>query len=421
MQSVFAAHARAPDHASKSVVAVLVFLVFADYLGSITGAGALLKMVAAALFGGVSIYYFGLSLALGQLPALLAMCYAVGCVLVSEPNAALAYELFKVLSFVMMLVAFQCLVRRGRDEVFGYSIAAITDGAVKAIDLCVKFNALVVLAQVVAGQDIVRFAGIPADAINTPQMAGRFSGLIINLPLWSSLLVLQFLLGDRRIFPDHARNLGPAKRVFLLGLLLLSGQKFAILFILGYMVLRMGRPLVLLAVFLGVAYAAYPFIREHPQVVDKLQQLDGLLDYGFQLLDRVDASDDFPLFGFLDIRVNSWIYGFLSLVAAPFGRGLGTWGDFSASLNEAIADPVVLAESYWSHIMVEQGVLVLGLLLLIWLSARALKDATWVFFAFLFITFWFTMGPSDYFWVQLVSLVFFGSRLAHTRDSGAGR
>jgi len=399
------------------MVAFIVILVFGDYLGSISGAGALLKIVCAALFAVVSLYYFGLSLAAAQLPALLAVCYMVGCVLVSDFNVALVYELFKVLSFVTMLVAFQCLVRRGRDAVFGHSIASITDSAVKAIDLCVKFNALVVLVQVVAGQDIVRFAGIPTDTINTPQMAGRFSGLIVNLPLWSSMLVLQFLLGDRKVFPHHARSLSPAKRLFLLLLLLLSGQKFAILFLVGYMLLRMGRPLVLLAIFVAISYASYPFIREHPQVVDKLQQLDGLLDYGFQLLDMADANSEFPLFGFLDIRVNSWIYGFLSLSAFPLGRGLGTWGDFSASLNPGISDPVVLAESYWSHIMVEQGALVLGLLLVIWLSARALKDATWVFFAFLFVSLWFTMGPSDYLWVQLVCLVFFGSRLADTRNA----
>lgn len=421
MQSAFATHVKAADNGSTSVVAVFVILIFADYLGSVSGAGALLKIVAAALFAAVSIYYFGLSLALLQLPALLVLCYAAACLLVSELNAALAYELFKVLSFVFMLVAFQCLVRRGRDEVFGFSIAAIADGAVRAVDLCVKFNALVVLAQLVAGQDIVRFAGIPADAINTPQMAGRYSGLIVNLPLWSSMLVLQFLLGDQKIFAYHARNLSTAKRVFILLLLLLSGQKFAMMFIIGYMLLRMGRPVLLLAVFVGIAYAAYPFIREHPQVVDKLKQLDEVLDYGFKLLSMADAHDAFPLFGFLDIRVNSWIYGFLSLSAEPLGRGLGTWGDFSASLNQAIVDPVVLAESYWSHIMVEQGAIMLGFLLIVWLCARALKDATWVFCAFLLISFWFTMGPSDYFWVQLVCLVFFGTRLTHVHKLPAER
>jgi len=291
----------------------------------------------------------------------------------------------------------------------------LEDALRRALPIALAVNGLFVLIQIGLGNGPLTAIGVPGDYFNSPEKQGRFSGLVLNLPLWSSMLFIRILRADRHLFSLDTWHAGRWQMAGLYGLLLLSGQKFVILCSVVHLLFSLSRGKRLALATALIAVAPLLGTSENSQIVDRINQAGQIADAGIQgLIAEADADIDYPQFGFLDLRLNSWLYAWANIQVHPLGIGLGTWGDFSASLNPTLASPVTLSETQWGHVIVEQGY---GALLLMFLMSAPFlfahpalrKNLRWLGL-YIFVAGWFTMGSSDYLWFFVTYPLLFNLR-----------
>ena len=394
-------------------VPLLVAAFFADFLDAFCPLGLLLKLGMTATF---LLVYLPSSLRFqrGRAGAALlaACCVLYGLCRLSTVLSS-TYELIK-LSLAIVLVLGCINASRNAVSVPAAPVA-LESGLRQALAVALAINGAMVLIQMIAGNAALSLLGVPADYFNSPEKAGRYSGLVLNLPLWSAMLFARVLLADARLFPLDAWQASTFKKVLLYILLILSGQKYVILCAILYLLTRASRGIRLSLVVLLLFCVPLLESSENSQIADRVSQAGQIVDVGVQvLIAEADADADYPQFGFLDLRLNSWLYAWANIQAYPMGRGLGTWGDFSASLNTTLDTPVTLSETQWGHLIVEQGI---GAFMLIFFLStpflfahRALRaNLRWLGF-FIFAAGWFTMGSSDYLWFFVIYTLLFNLR-----------
>jgi hypothetical protein len=392
-------------------VPLLVAAFFADYLDAFGPLGFVLKLGMTVTFLAV---YLPACLHL-QRGSIGAMLLAAGCILYglcrfsTVPSST--YELIK-LSLAIVLVL-GCINASRSPWAVPTAPIALESTLRNALGVALAINGVMVLIQVVAGNVALSVLGVPADYFNSPEKAGRYSGLILNLPLWSAMLFTRILLADRRLFPHDAWIATTPRKVLLYVLLILSGQKYVIICAILYLLTRASKAVRLALIVVLLVSVPVLESSENSQIADRVNQAGQIVDAGV-LIAEADADADYPQFRFLDLRLNSWLYAWANIQAYPLGRGLGTWGDFSASLNTTLATPVTLSETQWGHLIVEQG---FGALVLIFFFStpflfahRALRaNLRWLGF-FIFAAGWFTMGSSDYLWFFVTYALLFNLR-----------
>jgi hypothetical protein len=394
-------------------VPFLVAAFFADYLDAFGPLGLMLKLGMTLTFLAV---YLQACLRLRR-ASVGALLLAAGCVLyglcrfATVPSSS--YELIK-LSLAIVLVL-GCINASHDARAVPFAPIGLESSLRSALGVALAINGVMVLIQLIAGNAALSVLGVPADYFSSPEKAGRYSGLILNLPLWSAMLFARILLADSRLFPYDTWATTTPRKVLLYVLLILSGQKYVILCAILYLLTRAskGMRLSLLALLL----VCMPLLEssENSQIADRVNQAGQVVDAGVRvLIAEADADSDYPQFRFLDLRLNSWLYAWANIQTYPLGRGLGTWGDFSASLNTTLATPVTLSETQWGHLIVEQGVGALALIFFFstpfLFAHRALKaNLRWLGF-FIFAAGWFTMGSSDYLWFFVTYTLLFNIR-----------
>lgn len=382
-------------------VPFLVAAFFADYLDAFGPLGLLLKLGMTVIF--LAVYLPAcLRLRRGSVGALM---LAGGCLLYglcrfsTVPSSS--YEWIKLALAIVLVLG---CINASRDvKAVPAAPVALESVLRSALGAALVINGLMVLIQVVAGNAALTLLGVPADYFNSPEKAGRYSGLVLNLPLWSAMLFSRILLADARLFPSDTWQTTSPRKLLLYVLLILSGQKYVILCAILYMLLRASRGVRLCLI--ATLLACVPLLEssDNSQIVDRVNQAGQIVDAGVRvLIEEADADSDYPQFRFLDLRLNSWLYAWANIQTYPLGRGLGTWGDFSASLNTTLATPVTLSETQWGHLIVEQGIGALALIIFFstpfLFAHRALRaNLRWLGF-FIFAAGWFTMGSSDYLW-----------------------
>lgn len=401
---------------NRAITAFLVPAFFADYFGNFGPLGILLKFGVTLLF---IAFYWPSATRLNRISTgamSLVAIYLAYCITRFATLPSSTYEVMK-LALALILVVGCINASLGRPNP-ALPPVRLETCLRRALDISIAINTIAVLAQVAFGNQILYRLGVPSDFFESPEKMGRYSGLILNLPLWSAMLFIRLLLADRKLFsrdPWHAR---PVHMVGLAGMLVLSGQKYVMICALLYLLMRFAPSmravllvcLVLLAPLLGSS--------ENYQIQDRVSQASQIVDSGVTALIREsDAEADYPQFAFLDRRLNSWLYMWANLRVSGFGRGLGTWGDFSASLNPELRDPVVLSESQWAHVLVEQGyggIVLIGLASMPFLFANRIlrRNLRWLGF-FIFVAGWFTMGSSDYLWFFMAYALLFNLRAVH--------
>lgn len=402
-------------------VPFLVAAFFADYLDMFGPLGLLLKL-------GMTLVFFAIFLPLclrlkhgsGAALAIVSFCIIYGLLRFST-LASSFYELTK-LSFAIILIL-GCINASKKSSHIPSAPLALEARLRKALSISLAINGVLVFAQVISGNAVLSLLGVPADFYTSPEKAGRYSGLILNLPLWSAMLFTRILLADAQIFPLDSWHLPRLKKFLLYVLLILSGQKYVIICSILHLLIRASRSFrMLLLVLLLVSVPVFES-SENTQIVDKVSQASQIIEQGvLTLAKETDPDADYPQFAFIDLRLNSWLYALATVQAYPLGRGTGTWGDFSASLNPTITSPVTLAETQWGHLIVEQGVGAFALIFLFstpfLFAHRALRtNLKWLGF-FIFVAGWFTMGSSDYLWFFITYTLFFNLRGLQRLDKG---
>ena len=395
------------------VVPLLVAAFFADYLDAFVPLGLLLKLSMTVTF---LLVYLPSSLRL-QRSGVNATLLAAFCVLYAlcrfSTMPSSTYELIK-LSLAIVLVL-GCINASLHAASVPAGPVALESRLRQAITFALAINAMMVLVQMIAGNAALSLLGVPADYLNSPEKAGRYSGLVLNLPLWSSMLFTRILLADARLFPLDAWQASTLKKVLLYILLILSGQKYVILCALLYLLARTSHGIRLSLIALLLICVPLLEYSDNIQIADRVSQAGQIADTGVRVLfAEADADADYPQFSILDQRLNSWLYAWANIQANPMGRGIGTWGDFSASLNATIAKPVTLSETQWGHLIVEQGIGALALIVFFSMpfmfAHRALRaNLRWLGF-FIFAAGWFTMGSSDYLWFFVTYPLLFNLR-----------
>lgn len=402
----------------------LVMAFFADYLEAFGPLGFLVKLGVTLTF--LLVYSpSALSLSRASWSAISLVCfYLLYCFSHFSSLASSLYELFKLLPALILVLG--CIHASRNPNARRSSPARLETRLRHAMSSALVINALAVAVQVLIGNKLLIQMGVPIDYFDSPEKAGRFSGLILNLPLWSSMLFVRILLSDSKLFRVDAWPLKPWQLVATYGLLLLSGQKYVLVCAALHLLLRMSLgKRAILAVALLLAAPMLTSSENH-QIADRVKQADQIVEEGVAvLIAESDAQADYPQFSFLDRRLNSWLYAWAHLRDLPEGRGLGTWGDFSAKLNPSIEDPVTLSESQWAHVIVEQGY---GALLLIFLMCTPAVFANktlrgnlrWLGF-FIFLAGWFTMGSSDYLWFFTTYVLLFNVRAIQGKEPARRR
>ncbi|WP_157263619.1 hypothetical protein [Azohydromonas aeria] len=405
--------------ANPLAVAFFTLAFFADYLEAF-GIGFGLKAGVTLIFL-VTYVPAALQMKRASLAAmLLALGYLSYCLFRFSSFAASTYEFTKLLLALIFILG--CINASTGSRRAAAGPVRLESALQLALTLAIAINAFFVLIQVLLGNHALIAVGVPSNFFDGPQKEGRYSGLILNLPLWSSMLFVRLLRIDRKLFPVDA---WPASRIYkfmLYGLLILSGQKYIIMCTLIYLALRL--PFLKITVLAVVLALVAPLLlnTENFQIVDRMRQAADIVDTGIiNLFRSADASADYPQFLFLDLRLNSWLYSLANIIENPFGRGLGTWGDFSASLNPQIVNPITLSESQWAHMLVEQGYGAFAFLLLasapFLFAHRALRsNLRWLGFL-IFLAGWFTMGTSDYLWFFVTFALLFNLRAVHNPTS----
>ncbi|POZ60563.1 hypothetical protein [Chromobacterium alticapitis] len=394
------------------VVPVLVAAFFADYLDAFGPLGPLLKLGMALTF---LLVYLPSSLRLqrGSMGAawLAAFCILYGLSRFSTLPSSM-YELFKLsLPLVLVLGCINATYFRS----IPVAPIALETRLRQALSIAMAINGALVLIQVALGNGPLSLLGVPADYFDSPEKAGRYSGLILNLPLWSAMLFTRLLLADARLFPLDAWQTSTLKKALLYFLLILSGQKYVILCAILYLLARATRGVRISLLALLIVCVPLLGSSQNSQIADRVKQSQLIMDVGVPaLIAEADADAEYPQFRFLDLRVNSWLYAWANIQAHPFGRGIGTWGDFSASLNKTLAMPVTLSETQWGHLIVEQGIGALALIFFFstpFLFAHSVMYANLRWLGFLvFAAGWFTMGSSDYLWFFCTYVLLFNLR-----------
>lgn len=395
------------------VVPLLVAAFFADYLDAFGPLGLLLKLGMTITF---LLVYLPSSLRLGRrgvrATQLAAFCvlYAL-CRFSTFPSST--YELVKLsLAIVLVLGCINASLHIASVP----SAPVILESRLRqALTVALAINAAMVLVQIIVGNSALSLLGVPADYLNSPEKAGRYSGLVLNLPLWSSMLFARILLADLRLFPLDVWRTSTLNIVTFYILLILSGQKFVILCAILYLLAGAKRRTRIFLIALLLVCVPLLEYSDNIQITDRVNQAAQIADTGVKVLfAEADADADYPQFHILDLRLNSWLYAWANIQANPMGRGIGTWGDFSASLNTTIENPVTLSETQWGHLIVEQGVGALALIFFFSMpflfAHRALRaNLKWLGF-FIFAAGWFTMGSSDYLWFFVTYPLLFNLR-----------
>lgn len=392
---------------------VLTLAFFADYLDAFGPLGFLVKLAITLIF--LAVYApSALSLSRASWGAVSLVClYLLYCLTHFSSLASSLYELVKLLLALILVLG---CINASRNTSTARSAPARFEMMLRrALSSALVINALAVAVQVLIGNKLLIMMGVPVDYFDSPEKAGRFSGLILNLPLWSAMLFVRILLSDSKLFRADPWPLKSWQLVAIYGLLLLSGQKYVLVCAAIHLLFSLSlgkRAVLILALTMSVPVLTST---ENHQIVDRIKQAGQIADEGIAvLLTEADVQADYPQFRFLDRRLNSWLYAWAHLRDLPNGRGLGTWGDFSAKLNPELADPVTLSESQWAHVIVEQGY---GALMLIFIlcmpvlfANRVLRsNLRWLGF-FIFLAGWFTMGSSDYLWFFMTYALLFNVR-----------
>ncbi|ENB2087499.1 hypothetical protein D0258_002296 [Vibrio alginolyticus] len=312
-----------------------------------------------------------------------------------SPISAISYEVFKITTFLFFIPFFSVLHRHE-------AIKAL-NSFVNIVLFYYSLNLIFMILQVVINDNIVSLVGIPAEIYQDSQKAGRPMGLFGNLPALALSAVCIYVLVDQ-FFKDANVNSAKNLKIVLILTVFISTSKIAIIImVLYYFIKNIDDNLIIkilpVSFFLGVVSF---YLINNELFLNKIEQLNNLISLGDSFL-LADLS-------MVDWRFYCYILASKIFFDNPFGLGLGTWGDFSATLNPDTSYDylkVYMSDSAISHLLAEQGFLLFIYLIIILYPMLVTKSKCFLYWSLIaFLSFITTMGFSDTTWPTIYAFCF---------------
>lgn len=314
---------------------------------------------------------------------------------------AYIYELFKQLSFLFFIPIFSALNK--------FSIRRLEILLINFLFYLLSFNSLIIIIQYVVSPYIIRLFGISSIYIERAISLNRMSGIFENVNIYGDLSLLIYILNE--IIPSNKHF--KALRYVTIVSVLISTSKHAIIALIIILIVQNYK-----LVYKNISKAFYLFILL--AIISSLTYLfnqntfDSKIKsytYLFSKSENLNAVDE----GQIEGRAQNFIDGINILKKNNyFGNGMGTWGDYSSSLNSNIDGFHYgynkMSDSSIVHLVVEQGYISILYFLLIFsgyfsIQKQNRKHFLTLFFAYLvFISI--TMGLSSGSWPILFSFIY---------------
>ncbi|WP_426207110.1 O-antigen ligase family protein [Providencia sp. PROV272] len=274
-------------------------------------------------------------------------------------------------------------------------------------------NLLIMILQLVFGDHFVSLFLMPTEMYDDTQKAGRVMGLYGNLPALSMSALCLFILFDQNISLFKKKHSSKIKLIFSLTIII-STSKIALISLGIYYSLKYRKKLITARIFpiiiLSIVFIIY--LLYEPRFINKLDQLE----YIISLRENLNSAQ----LGHVDWRFYCYLLAISIVSQNPFGLGLGTWGDFSSTLNNQITHTyfqVYMSDSAYAHIFVEQGIFsFLYFLIILYPTIVARKKDTYIWPIIALVSFISTMGFSDTSWPAIFAICY-GFTIFKKRDN----
>ncbi|HIP13847.1 MAG TPA: hypothetical protein EYG73_14150 [Arcobacter sp.] len=260
----------------------------------------------------------------------------------------------------------------------------------KLLSIFIVLNFIVLVFQHLFGADVIKYIGINSSAMDFQTSRNRPSGLttganIIGVASLFIFIILNYFLIEKEKFEFSLKQLKNIEfiRYITVFTIVLSTSKNALLLLLLYPLfigkIKKKYFIVIILMLITTVYTVYSY--NIYGINDKLL----MYEYVINNYDSFDSK-------LIEHRALSILEGFSMFVNNfPLGSGFGTWGDYSSSLNNNIDDVNCMSDSYFIHLLVEQGVFVILYFTLLFLLLRKHVLGIYMFIS-LFIVFIPTMG-----------------------------
>lgn len=307
-----------------------------------------------------------------------------------------AYEIFKLLTFFYFIPVAMFYSKEEVESSFRILL--------RLSYYYFAFNLIIIILQYIFGSSVVEYFGVPSEIYLDPQKAGRYMGLFSNLPALSVSALLLYILTDMFSGYDYTY-----KTKTVMGItILLSTSKVTILMFVLYLLYKKKNDVDLMKfffVFIFCAFCLFFYLSSSESFANKLGQFDYILSVN-DVTSYYDSQ-------YVDLRLSNYLLSFKIFSENIFGLGLGTWGDYSATLNDHVTHDypmVYLTDSAFTHILAEQGfILLIYLILLLYpLGIKFVRVNNCLLFLTLIpVCMMFTsMGASDTSWPTLYSFIY---------------
>lgn len=331
------------------------------------------------------------------------------CFLFVHPIASL-YELFKIYTFLYFIPFFSI---RNQGE-----LTLKVNSFFMAFLLVYGINAVVIILQYLVDPSIILSLGMPERLINSSNKIGRWIGIYDNLPAFALSALLIYIFCDW--FGDSFKY-KKAVKVLATASILISTSKLTIALFSSYYIYSLAKMNrisafgIIKIMFLVLFLATLSSYVLYDRLFDKVEQYT----YFYQVImdgGSVNTS-------LIEYRLQNIFEGMKIFSQNMFGLGLGTWGDFSSTLNTNSIPYTAnhMSDSAFIHLLVEQGVF-LVFYYLVMLSPcffvdKQKRHKIIILFAVYFIASSASMGMSDSVWPLVFALLYAVTLLSKNEDN----
>lgn len=320
------------------------------------------------------------------------------------------YELFKIYTFLYFIPIF-CMQNERK-------LYLKVNSFFMAFLLIYGINLVVIILQYLIDPSIILNLGMPDRLINSSNKVGRWIGFFDNLPAFAISALLVYIFCDW--FGDSFKYKKAVKALAAVSVLISTSKLTIAMFSLYYIysmakinrISASGIIKIIILVTLLITLSSYVL---YDRLSDKIEQYT----YFYQVIMHGGTVNT----NLIEYRLQNIFEGIKIFSQNIFGLGLGTWGDFSSTLNN---NPIPYTENHMSdsafiHLLVEQGVF-LVFYYLVMLSPcffvnKQKRQRVIILFNVYFIATLASMGMSDSVWPLVFALLYAATLLSQSEGN----
>jgi hypothetical protein len=283
---------------------------------------------------------------------------------------------------------------------------------VKLFGIFIVVNLIVLVFQSIFGAGVIHYLGINSSTLGFQIERNRPTGLttganIVGVASLFIFIIYNYLLSERIKFELSSKDIKYIKKMLFLSIfvIILSTSKQSLLLLLVYPLYIKSKLNLKMLLYLFLPLSILYFLYEENFYGIK----DKLLMYSY-FINNINSIDN----SLLEHRALSIMEGINIFISNfPLGSGLGTWGDYSAALNNNLYKVNHMSDSYLIHLLVEQGFLLILYIWLLFTVVKSNKIGKYMFLSLLFVflpTMGFASSTFPYLFSYFVFLVNFNNK-----------